>query len=136
MKAKDVPTPARWKPTTCWAGVTPAPAADVRRAGGGKADSAGKRARRRYARLSSARWAKRAASQAGARKAVLERTPRELQPTRSAESPPTGDGWLHEIKWDGYRLLAMRKVPQVRIIRATSRPGAERVPELREALAA
>ena len=115
------------------AGVTPAPAADVRRAGGGKADKAGKRALPTARKTGSARWAKRAMQLTGARKAALELAPLELQLTRSAESPPVGDGWLHEIKWDGYRLLAMRKGAQVRIYSRNQLPWAERVPELREA---
>lgn len=36
------------------------------------------------------------------------RLPRFLQPqlARAAPSPPPGDNWLHEIKYDGYRILS------------------------------
>jgi bifunctional non-homologous end joining protein LigD len=41
----------------------------------------------------------------GSRKARITRdwfAPELAQPV---EQPPSGDGWLHEVKWDGYRLL-------------------------------
>ena len=34
-------------------------------------------------------------------------------PTLAAE-PPTGDGWIHEIKYDGYRTLIVIDRGQVR----------------------
>ena len=47
-----------------------------------------------------------AASLAGAKKMRLAAGAFAPQLARSAESPPDGDAWLHEVKWDGYRLLA------------------------------
>src|SRR5215210_5871611 len=34
--------------------------------------------------------------------------PRDLRPMKAttSESPPVGDGWAHEVKWDGMRVLA------------------------------
>ena len=32
-----------------------------------------------------------------------------------AERPPSGPGWLHEIKFDGYRVLARKDGEQVRL---------------------
>ena len=29
--------------------------------------------------------------------------------------PPSGSGWVHEIKFDGFRLLARREGPRVRL---------------------
>ncbi|STX60985.1 DNA ligase D [Legionella birminghamensis] len=53
----------------------------------------------------------------------LARVPNEAMPekmspqlTTLADTPPTGDAWLHEIKWDGYRMLAFKKGDAVRII--------------------
>src|SRR3954469_20049926 len=40
-------------------------------------------------------------------------------PTKSA-APPSGPLWLHEIKHDGFRVLACKDGPQVRLY---SRPG-------------
>jgi len=33
-----------------------------------------------------------------------------------AERPPTGNGWLHEIKHDGFRIMARRDSAGVRLI--------------------
>lgn len=33
-----------------------------------------------------------------------------------AEKPPTGRGWLHEIKHDGFRLMAQRDAARVRLL--------------------
>jgi ATP-dependent DNA ligase len=30
--------------------------------------------------------------------------------------PPTGDGWIHEIKYDGYRTLIVIDCGQVRVL--------------------
>ncbi len=50
-------------------------------------------------------WAKRAMSLDGARARPFAAGFRpELATLR--ETAPTGDGWLHEVKWDGYRMLA------------------------------
>jgi ATP dependent DNA ligase domain len=40
-------------------------------------------------------------------------------PTK-AQQPPTGDAWLHEIKHDGFRVIARKDGPRVRLY---SRPG-------------
>jgi len=40
-----------------------------------------------------------------------------------AQQPPTGSGWVHEIKHDGYRLMVSRDPAGVRLLtRADSRP--------------
>ena len=31
------------------------------------------------------------------------------------DRPPTGPGWAHEVKWDGYRVQAHKDDDQVRI---------------------
>ena len=38
----------------------------------------------------------------------------------SAKQPPAGDGWLHEIKHDGFRVIARKDGKRVRLY---SRPG-------------
>jgi bifunctional non-homologous end joining protein LigD len=55
-------------------------------------------------------------------------------PTK-APSPPSGDAWLHEIKHDGFRVIARKDGPRVRLY---SRPGndlTDRFPLIVEALA-
>src|SRR6185369_7583615 len=52
----------------------------------------------------------------GARKAAL---PAALQPqlaTLVDEPPQDGDGWLYEVKFDGYRMLARAERGKVRLI--------------------
>jgi bifunctional non-homologous end joining protein LigD len=55
-------------------------------------------------------------------------------PTK-AQQPPSGDAWLHEIKHDGFRVIARKDGPRVRLY---SRPGNDltyRFPLIVEALA-
>ncbi|WP_282244095.1 DNA ligase D [Stenotrophomonas sp. PS02300] len=56
-------------------------------------------------RNADARWAKRALSLEHARDSPY---PHDFKPqlTDHRDSAPNGEAWLHEIKWDGYRLLA------------------------------
>ncbi len=49
-------------------------------------------------------WASEAASLEGA-KAKRKWSPPDPQLATLRQAPPTGDDWLHELKWDGYRLL-------------------------------
>jgi bifunctional non-homologous end joining protein LigD len=51
------------------------------------------------------------------------------------QAAPAGDGWVHEVKWDGYRIVATIVAGKVRV---WSRNGIEwtaKVPELVEAVA-
>jgi bifunctional non-homologous end joining protein LigD len=59
----------------------------------------------RAARKADARWSKRALALEGARERPY---PHEFKPqlTDHRATAPDGAQWLHEIKWDGYRLLA------------------------------
>ncbi len=58
------------------------------------------------------------------------------QPQLAAEcgSPPRGDGWIHELKWDGYRLLATVTRSIVRLWSRNGQEWTERFPHLVEAL--
>jgi ATP-dependent DNA ligase len=47
---------------------------------------------------------------------------------------PTGDGWLYEPKWDGFRCLAFRKGDQVLLQSKAGQPLGRYFPELVEAL--
>lgn len=44
--------------------------------------------------------------------------PRDIHPqlATAAKSPPLGDEWLHEIKFDGYRILAFKQGSSVRLV--------------------
>ena len=50
-------------------------------------------------------WAERAAALTGARPKSRAWVPPAPQLATLHQSPPSGDDWLHELKWDGYRLL-------------------------------
>jgi len=54
----------------------------------------------------------------------------------SAERPPSGPGWIHEIKHDGYRLMARRDAAGVRLLTRNGHDWASRFPLIVEAVAA
>ena len=81
-----------------------------------------------------ARWTLDVSSLPGARAAPM---PRRLEPqlaTRSAVAP-SGDGWLHEIKFDGYRLIARVEGRAVRLFSRNGKDWTARFPALVDALA-
>ncbi|MEX0900772.1 MAG: DNA ligase D [Gammaproteobacteria bacterium] len=86
-------------------------------------------------RKAPALWRNRALKLDGARRRTIA-ADLEPQLCSVAERPPTGDAWLHEVKWDGYRMLAdlADGVPTLR-----SRNGLDwsgRHPSIEHALAA
>ena len=54
---------------------------------------------------------------------------------RTATEPPTGQGWLHEIKHDGFRILARRDANGVRLFTRNGYNFADRFPRIVEAIA-
>jgi bifunctional non-homologous end joining protein LigD len=50
-------------------------------------------------------WAARAAELPGARPARLKAEPFKPELAVLGDAAPPGDDWIHELKWDGYRLL-------------------------------
>jgi bifunctional non-homologous end joining protein LigD len=52
-----------------------------------------------------------------------------------ARVPPTGPSWLHEIKHDGYRLIARLEGRRVRLFSRRGHDWSDRFPRIREALA-
>jgi bifunctional non-homologous end joining protein LigD len=50
-----------------------------------------------------------------------------------AERPPSGPNWIHEIKHDGYRLMARRDAAGVRLLTRNGHDWAERFPLIVEA---
>ncbi|MEO8671339.1 MAG: DNA ligase D [Tahibacter sp.] len=53
---------------------------------------------------------------------------------RSLDAPPTGTEWLHEVKWDGYRLVATVVRKQVRLWSRNAIEWTAKVPELASAI--
>jgi bifunctional non-homologous end joining protein LigD len=54
----------------------------------------------------------------------------------SAKAPPTGPDWIHEIKHDGFRILARRDGPKVRLISRNGHDLTYRFPLVAAAVAA
>jgi ATP-dependent DNA ligase len=56
--------------------------------------------------------------------ARTDRPPKWLKPqlTRLVEEAPSGDGWLHEIKYDGYRMHARIDGNDIKLL-TPDRPG-------------
>jgi bifunctional non-homologous end joining protein LigD len=50
--------------------------------------------------------------------------------------PPAGLGWLHEIKYDGFRMLARRENERVRLFTRNAYDWTERYPLVAEAIGA
>jgi bifunctional non-homologous end joining protein LigD len=52
-----------------------------------------------------------------------------------AKAPPSGPGWLHEIKHDGFRILARRGPADVRLITRNANDFTDRFPFIATAVA-
>lgn len=63
--------------------------------------------------------------------------PRRLEPQLATRSnaAPSGDGWLHEIKFDGYRLIARVEGRAIRLFSRNGKDWTARFPSLVEVLA-
>src|SRR4051795_9421725 len=53
-----------------------------------------------------------------------------------AERPPSGPGWLHEIKFDGYRVIAREDGDKVRLWARTTSDYSKAFTRIRDAVAA
>jgi bifunctional non-homologous end joining protein LigD len=116
------------------ADVTAPPEADAKRAGRGKADrkkQATVAPKRRVRRID---WAKKAARLPKAKKSALKNEAFEPQLARLGDKPPDGPQWLHEIKWDGYRLVTTIVGGVVRIWSRNAIEWTAKVPEIVSAI--
>ena len=52
----------------------------------------------------------------------------EVQLATLVETPPAGRGWLHEIKFDGYRLLAFLEEAKVKLLTRNRNDWTDRFP--------
>jgi len=68
----------------------------------------------------------------GARKAPM---PEFLPPQLATlvDKPPTGDAWLHELKFDGYRMLCFLSRGKARFLSRNGKDWTEKFPNLSEA---
>lgn len=117
------------------ADVTAPPADDAKRAGSGKARK--KKLKEVPAPRSRGRgWAAKASKLPHAKKATLAPQAFELQLAKLGESPPSGDQWIHEIKWDGYRLGVTVVGAQARLWSRNALEWTDKVPEITAAIEA
>ncbi len=116
-------------------GDVPAPpAADAKRAGTGKAR------KRRHTAVDapvarSGDWAKAARRLDGARRAAAPDGAFAPQLAKLGNHAPEGEAWLHELKWDGYRLLVTIARGRVRLWSRNALEWTDKVPEITEAVA-
>lgn len=116
--------------------VTAPPPEDLKRAGAGKADKKKLTAVSLPSKGRRKDWAKKAAGLTRAKKANPPHGPFEPQLAKLGDAPPHGDHWVHEIKWDGYRILATIADGQVRLWSRNALEWTEKIPEIRDAVAA
>ncbi|MCC5042242.1 MULTISPECIES: DNA ligase D [Xanthomonas] len=118
------------------ADVAAAPAEDVRRAGAGKAQRKAltavpvPRARARNA------WTNAALKLTHARRGDITDAAFAPQLAKLGQAPPEGAQWVHEIKWDGYRILATVTDGQVRLWSRNALEWTDKIPDLRDAIQA
>ncbi|WP_346795552.1 DNA ligase D [Halomonas sp. Bachu 37] len=74
------------------------------------------------------------ASLKGADKAALPRQPQPQLATLGRETPDTGE-WIHEVKLDGYRVMARLEKGKVQLITRNGKDWTHRFPKLAERLA-
>jgi bifunctional non-homologous end joining protein LigD len=99
-----------------------------------KKSTARKKSIPRAKKLPRPRLAKAAAALHGARPAAPSGAffKPEMAPLR--ESPPEGAQWLHEVKWDGYRILAAIAEGEVKLWSRNALPWNERLPDIVQSL--
>ncbi|HET8818321.1 MAG TPA: DNA ligase D [Xanthomonadaceae bacterium] len=113
--------------------VTPAPAGDLKRSGSGKPKKKGLVAPP-GPKASRRNWAAKAAKLPRAKKGKLPDGAFEPQLAKLHDHPPQGEQWLHEVKWDGYRLVATIHGGRVRLWSRNAIEWTDRVPEITRAI--
>lgn len=85
-------------------------------------------------RMSAAALAKAAAALEGSRKVRASSEFFAPQLARLRETPPQGDTWLHEVKWDGYRIVAGVAKGRVQLWSRNGLPWNDRLPDIVQAV--
>ena len=81
-------------------------------------------------------WALHASALEGAVARGLRQEFFEPQLARLGAAPPKGDDWLHEVKWDGYRIIASIVDAQIRLWSRNGLDWTAKLPEIVVALKA
>ncbi len=85
-------------------------------------------------RLSTARRPSPRAALKSAKPETLQDKPFAPELCRSQASPPVGEDWLHEVKWDGYRIVATVVDAKVRLWSRNAIEWTHKIPELAAAV--
>lgn len=101
-----------------------------------KKSTSRKKAPPKRRRVPLATLTKAAAALKGARKAKPDNGFFPPQLARLRDTPPQGDGWVHEVKWDGYRILTGIAGGEVLLWSRNALPWNERAPEIAQAVEA
>jgi DNA ligase D len=96
--------------------------------------TARKKAIPRMKKLPRLRLARAAAALTGARPAAPSNEFFKPELARLRESPPEGAQWLHEVKWDGYRILAAIADGEVKLWSRNALPWNDRLPDIVQSL--
>jgi bifunctional non-homologous end joining protein LigD len=132
LLAGVTPPPAASRPAAKVAAKTTAKAAAKTAASARKTSArAGTPRPRRGRRVD---WAARAAALPAARRGALADAPFEPQLAQLATQPPASEDWLHELKWDGYRLVAVIRGDTVRLWSRNAIEWTEKLPDIVAAL--
>jgi len=107
--------------------VTPPPGTKARKAAKKSPEVAPKRRRK-------VDWAAKAAKLPRAKKAALRSEAFAPQLAKLGDTAPTGPQWIHEVKWDGYRLVAVVVDGKARLWSRNALEWTAKVPELGAAL--
>ncbi|HET7359801.1 MAG TPA: DNA polymerase ligase N-terminal domain-containing protein, partial [Rhodanobacteraceae bacterium] len=86
-------------------------------------------------RAAPARLAKLAAALPHARKRAPTAAFFKPELARLHDAPPDGDDWLHEVKWDGYRILTAIAGGEVNLWSRNALAWNDRLPDIEQALA-
>ena len=72
------------------------------------------------------------------RRVRVDRSQPRFEPClpRLAKQPPAGPGWIHEIKHDGFRIIAQREADSVRLVTRNGHDFSGRFPLISSAVAA
>ncbi|MGV8943932.1 DNA ligase D [Thermomonas sp.] len=117
------------------ANVTPPPPEDLKRAGKGKS---GRKQLTEIAFIDakSKRWTAEALALAGAEKRSWPAGAFSPQLAKLGEVPPKGEAWVHELKWDGYRIVVTIDNGKVRLWSRNAIEWTSKLPEIASAIAA
>ncbi|HET6632793.1 MAG TPA: DNA ligase D [Rhodanobacteraceae bacterium] len=101
---------------------------------GGKATKPASVGKRRSRRKRD--WSARARALEGAKSGRLRQEPFAPELARLRDAPPASDDWLHETKWDGYRILATVVDGSVRLWSRNALDWTAKLPEIASAVEA